>query len=74
MWMGAASLDWADGRDGGGVGADPMGEAGVDCLLSCVAGVAAGVICRELIGLGRTQKQQDLKEGSCTEATPSEKT
>ncbi|KAK8560229.1 hypothetical protein V6N12_013029 [Hibiscus sabdariffa] len=32
------------------------------------------VICRELIGLGRTQKQQDPKEGSCTEATPSEKT
>ncbi|KAK8578708.1 hypothetical protein V6N12_069052 [Hibiscus sabdariffa] len=32
------------------------------------------VIYRELIGLGKTQKQQDLKEGSCTEATPSEKT
>ncbi|KAK8716171.1 hypothetical protein V6N13_043489 [Hibiscus sabdariffa] len=32
------------------------------------------VICRELIDLGRTQRQQDLKEGSCTEATPSEKT
>ncbi|KAK8534011.1 hypothetical protein V6N12_047411 [Hibiscus sabdariffa] len=33
-----------------------------------------GVICRELISLGRTQKQQDLDEGSCTEATPMEKT
>ncbi|KAK9044768.1 hypothetical protein V6N11_058660 [Hibiscus sabdariffa] len=43
MWMGAASSDWAGGGDGGGVGADPMGEAGVDCLLSWVAGVAAGV-------------------------------
>ncbi|KAK8701751.1 hypothetical protein V6N13_020130 [Hibiscus sabdariffa] len=43
MWMGAASSNWAGGGDGGGVGADPMGEAGVDCLLSCVVGVAAGV-------------------------------
>ncbi|KAK8565001.1 hypothetical protein V6N12_058577 [Hibiscus sabdariffa] len=42
MWMGAASSDWAGGGDGGGVGVDPIGEAGVDCLLSCVAGVAAG--------------------------------
>ncbi|KAK8600523.1 hypothetical protein V6N12_050376 [Hibiscus sabdariffa] len=32
------------------------------------------VICRELISLGRIQKQQDLDEGSCTEATPIEKT
>ncbi|KAK8584181.1 hypothetical protein V6N13_109574 [Hibiscus sabdariffa] len=32
------------------------------------------VICRELIGLGKIQKQQDLDEGSCTEATPIEKT
>ncbi|KAK8662866.1 hypothetical protein V6N13_024752 [Hibiscus sabdariffa] len=32
------------------------------------------VICRELISLGRIQKQQDLDEGSCTEATPMEKT
>ncbi|KAK8975647.1 hypothetical protein V6N11_005023 [Hibiscus sabdariffa] len=31
-------------------------------------------ICRELINLGRIQKQQDLDEGSCTEATPIEKT
>ncbi|KAK8619603.1 hypothetical protein V6N13_135885 [Hibiscus sabdariffa] len=31
-------------------------------------------ICRELISLGRIQKQQDLDEGSCTEATPIEKT
>ncbi|KAK8981919.1 hypothetical protein V6N11_072908 [Hibiscus sabdariffa] len=43
MWMGATSSDWAGGGDGGGVGADPMGEAGVDSLLSWVAGVAAGV-------------------------------
>ncbi|KAK8558870.1 hypothetical protein V6N13_098497 [Hibiscus sabdariffa] len=31
-------------------------------------------ICRELISFGRIQKQQDLDEGSCTEATPMEKT
>ncbi|KAK8600521.1 hypothetical protein V6N12_050374 [Hibiscus sabdariffa] len=31
-------------------------------------------ICRKLISLGRIQKQQDLDEGSCTEATPIEKT
>ncbi|KAK8667526.1 hypothetical protein V6N13_007675 [Hibiscus sabdariffa] len=43
MWMGAASSDWAGGGDGGGVDTDPMGEGGVDCLLSRVAGVAAGV-------------------------------
>ncbi|KAK8662692.1 hypothetical protein V6N13_024583 [Hibiscus sabdariffa] len=43
MWMGVASSDWTGGGDGSGVGVDPMGEAGVDCLLSCVAGVAAGV-------------------------------
>ncbi|KAK8597010.1 hypothetical protein V6N12_065487 [Hibiscus sabdariffa] len=43
MWMGVASSDWAGGGGGGGVGADPIGEGGVDCLLSCVAGVAAGV-------------------------------
>ncbi|KAK8589893.1 hypothetical protein V6N12_024283 [Hibiscus sabdariffa] len=43
MWRGAASSDWTGGGDGRGVGADPMGEAGVDCLLSCVAGEAAGV-------------------------------
>ncbi|KAK8680559.1 hypothetical protein V6N13_109501 [Hibiscus sabdariffa] len=43
MWMGAASSDWAGGGDGGGVGADPMGEAGVDFLLFWIAGVAVGV-------------------------------
>ncbi|KAK8652308.1 hypothetical protein V6N13_061329 [Hibiscus sabdariffa] len=43
MWIGAASSDWAGGGGGGGVGADPIGEGGVDCLISCVADVAAGV-------------------------------
>ncbi|KAK8577973.1 hypothetical protein V6N13_076647 [Hibiscus sabdariffa] len=41
---------------------------------TCLAMMHNKVICRELIGLGRTQRQQELKEGSCTEATPSEKT
>ncbi|KAK8564709.1 hypothetical protein V6N12_058292 [Hibiscus sabdariffa] len=35
---------------------------------------AAKETCRELISFGRNQKQQDLEEGSCTEATPIEKT
>ncbi|KAK8584062.1 hypothetical protein V6N12_068312 [Hibiscus sabdariffa] len=32
------------------------------------------IACRELIDLGRTQRQQNLKERSCTEAAPNEKT
>ncbi|KAK8708223.1 hypothetical protein V6N13_060148 [Hibiscus sabdariffa] len=32
------------------------------------------VICRELSDLGGTQRQQNLKERSCTEAAPNEKT
>ncbi|KAK8562476.1 hypothetical protein V6N12_010554 [Hibiscus sabdariffa] len=32
------------------------------------------VICRELSNLGRTQRQQNLKEKSCTEAAPNEET
>ncbi|KAK8696376.1 hypothetical protein V6N13_001512 [Hibiscus sabdariffa] len=32
------------------------------------------VICRELSNLGRTQRQQNLKERSCTEAAPNEET
>ncbi|KAK8564690.1 hypothetical protein V6N12_058273 [Hibiscus sabdariffa] len=32
------------------------------------------VICRELSDLGGTQRQQNLKEGSCTEAAPNEET
>ncbi|KAK8540239.1 hypothetical protein V6N12_046527 [Hibiscus sabdariffa] len=32
------------------------------------------VICRELSDLGGTQRQQNLKERSCTEADPNEKT
>ncbi|KAK8540291.1 hypothetical protein V6N12_046578 [Hibiscus sabdariffa] len=37
-------------------------------------GVPSGVICRELNDLGRTQRQQNLKERSCTEAAPNEET
>ncbi|KAK8560292.1 hypothetical protein V6N12_013091 [Hibiscus sabdariffa] len=32
------------------------------------------VICRELSNLGGTQRQQNLKERSCTEAAPNEET
>ncbi|KAK8666002.1 hypothetical protein V6N13_006155 [Hibiscus sabdariffa] len=32
------------------------------------------VICRELSHLGGTQRQQNLKERSCTEAAPNEET
>ncbi|KAK8999918.1 hypothetical protein V6N11_082056 [Hibiscus sabdariffa] len=32
------------------------------------------VICRELSHLGGTQRQQNLKERSCTEAAPNKKT
>ncbi|KAK8640257.1 hypothetical protein V6N13_008016 [Hibiscus sabdariffa] len=32
------------------------------------------VICRELSDLGGTQRQQNLKERSCTEAAPNEET
>ncbi|KAK8696379.1 hypothetical protein V6N13_001515 [Hibiscus sabdariffa] len=32
------------------------------------------VICRELSNLGRTQRQQNLKERSCSEAAPNEET
>ncbi|KAK9034802.1 hypothetical protein V6N11_076859 [Hibiscus sabdariffa] len=39
MWNGTTSSE----RVGGGVGAEPKGESGVDCLLFGVAGVVVGV-------------------------------
>ncbi|KAK8570962.1 hypothetical protein V6N13_094059 [Hibiscus sabdariffa] len=43
------------------------------CILPCRS-KPLEVICRELSDLGGTQRQQNLKERSCTEAAPNEET
>ncbi|KAK8669427.1 hypothetical protein V6N13_106858 [Hibiscus sabdariffa] len=49
-----------------------------DSLVTGCKGVVLGLhhmdICRELSDLGGTQRQQNLKERSCTEAAPNEET
>ncbi|KAK8652134.1 hypothetical protein V6N13_061156 [Hibiscus sabdariffa] len=55
---------------------DDKGDVSSETTGPAPTEVSAGiqVICRELSDLGGTQRQQNLKERSCTEAAPNEET